>query len=37
MEIKPITIEDALSLYDEDPSGEVIIRPVDDTEIVSED
>lgn len=35
--MKPISFEDALALYDEEPSGEVIIQPIEEPDKVYED
>ena len=36
MEITPISFEDALSLYDEEPTGEVETKPIENPEDVYE-
>lgn len=37
MEIKPMTLEDAFALYDEEPSGDIVIQAIDNPETVYED
>lgn len=37
MEMKPMTFDEAFALYDEEPSDDIVIQPIDNPEIVYED
>lgn len=37
MEMKPMTLEEAFALYDEEPGDDIVIQPIDNPEIVYED